>query len=238
MARPIMINLRHHLASQIQIHFEFDSPLMLISEFTFDSHIVQDQTSLLSLSTNQFSIYVLICISIVSLVSLSPLIIWLFYRIFSQRTKTSFLSSSSSISSTEFNSRSSSHRYASIASSSYGKVRPTANFLRLPNRHFEGICGNSSYATERAFSMNFEPNMFRSIEQIRIRNKLNNRYQLLGGGEVTDFEFTGKEVNCFCSLKKIYQGELQIEQSSIPISIRRILPNASIESKYENHFSF
>ena len=40
-----------------------------------------------------------------------------------------------------------------------------------------------------------------------------------------------KSLGSFLLLFQIYQGDLQVNQSVVPIHIRRLLPNASVQSK-------
>ncbi|CAF2956266.1 unnamed protein product, partial [Rotaria sp. Silwood2] len=166
MARPIMIDLKYHIASQLKIHLYFDGNWILIISTT----------------------------------------------------------------SSEIDIGSSHHRYATIGSSHpyliytngnissphHSKLMSTTSLLRSPSRslqyHIEGVCGNSSYGTQRLFNFDLNQNQFIPSHKINIKRQIDNRHQILGGGEIC-------------------QGELQVNQSLIPITIRRLLPNASVQSK-------
>ncbi len=191
MARPIMIDLKHHIASQLKIHLYFDSNWILISEFTFDSLIIPSPSIIIQSPSIHFSIYVLICLSMMMMIILIlPIIIMFLIRNLLKNKKTYFTPINSSVSTTssEIDTSSSHHRYATIGYSPYVKLIPTTNLLRSPltiqQNHIEGICGNSSYSTQRSFTFNLNPNLFIPNEKIHIKNRIENRHQLLGGGEV------------------------------------------------------
>ncbi|CAF1184951.1 unnamed protein product [Rotaria sp. Silwood1] len=248
MARPIMIDLKYHIASQLKIHLYFDGNWILISEVTFDSFIVpttliiksEQQQQKQQLQSIYFSINIMIiCIATIIIILVFALIISLTRCLFNKslnNKKTYFTpihnhtDSSASTTSSEIDIGSSHHRYATIgsnhpyliytngniSSSHYSKFMSTTTLLRSPSKslhyHIEGVCGNSSYGTQRLFSFDLNQNQFIPSHKINIKRRIDNRHQILGGGEIC-------------------QGELQLNQSLIPITIRRLLPNASVQSK-------
>jgi len=213
MARPIIIDLDNHIASQLKIHLYFDSNWILISEMTFDSFIVP--TNLFKIeqspSTN-FSIYIIICILTMIIILILAVILILIRRLFSNHSKTKkcYLTpihnqtdSSASTTSSEIDMGSAHHRYATIESPHsyivytngnisspphYAKLLPTTTLLRSPSiiqqNHIEGICGNSTYGTQRLFTCNLNQNQFIPTDKINIKQRIENRHQILGGGEV------------------------------------------------------
>ncbi|CAF1367902.1 unnamed protein product [Adineta steineri] len=240
MARPIMIDLENHIATQIKMHFYFDNNYILMSEVTFDSFIVPTN---LILETEQQSktIYIIICTLILFIFLLLWVIIILIRGLFSNNSKNKgyYLTpvhnqtdSSASTTSSEIDVGSSHHRYATIksahpylvstngngsTSSHYSKLLPTATtLLRAPSNiqqnHIEGVCGNSTYGTQRLFTFDIHQNQCIPSHNITIEQRIENRHQILGGGEIC-------------------QGILQINQSSIPVTIRRLLSNASVQSR-------
>jgi hypothetical protein len=200
MARPIIIDLNYHIASQLKIHLYFDSHWILISEFTFDSFIIPIDRTIKSSSTSiDISIYIIICLLIIMIILILPIIIILCTRNLFQNKKRYFTPINSSISTTssEIDTSSSHHRYAtigpiqpngSIASSPYAKLIPTTNLVRSPSiiqeNHIESICGNSAYGTQRSFSFHFNENLFISSQKIQIIRRVENRHQMIRGGEV------------------------------------------------------
>ncbi|CAF3748755.1 unnamed protein product [Rotaria sp. Silwood1] len=253
MARAIMINLKNNIASKLKIHLFFDGNIILISEITFDSFIVPilttttkiiQQSSIKEITYN-FSIYIIVCLSTMVIILLLATIIILIRRTLNEHKKLkkhyftpihNHTNSSTSTTSSDMDFHLNQHRYATINSTTYpylictndsinsnttphyAKLIPTTTttLLRTPSliqqNHIEGICGNSSFSTQRLFTFNINDNQFISINQINIKKKFEFNKQIIGGGE-------------------IYQGELQINQSIVPITIRRLLPNASIQSK-------
>ncbi|CAF3586766.1 unnamed protein product [Rotaria socialis] len=240
MARPIMIDLKHHVASQIKVHLYFDGYWILISEMTFDSFIIPT-TSIVKSESVHFSIsYIIICLLTILIILMLTLMFSLarciFYR--NSNIKKRYFSpihnqteSSASTTSSEIDIGSSHHRYATIGSSThpylvcnngdrspshYKKLVSTTSLLRSPSiiqqHHIESICGNSSFGTRRLFTLDLKQSQFVSSQNINIKQRIENQHQIVGGGE-------------------IYQGELQVNQSVIPITIRRLLPNASVQSK-------
>jgi hypothetical protein len=213
MARPIIIDLDNHIASQLKIHLYFDSNWILISEMTFDSFIVP--TNLLKIeqsSSTNFSIYIIICILTMIIILILAVILILIRRLFSNHSKTkkryftpihNQTDSSASTTSSEIDMGSAHHRYATIGSphsylvytngnisspSHYAKLLPTTTLLRSPSiiqqNHIEGICGNSTYGTQRLFTCNLNQNQFIPTDKINIKQRIENRHQILGGGEV------------------------------------------------------
>jgi len=182
-----MIDLKNHIASQLKIHLYFDNNWILISEFTFDSFILNSENSINQSQSIHFSIYIIICILIIILILLllPILILFLVRYLFKKNNFTSFHSSLSTTSS-EIDTNSSQHRYATIISSSpYAKLIPPINLLKSSsNNHIEGICGNSLYSTERSFTFNLNQNFFIPNEKIILKKRMENRYQIIGGGEV------------------------------------------------------
>jgi hypothetical protein len=237
MARPIMIDLKHRIASQLKIHLYFDNNWILISEFTFDSLIIPSSPIIIQSSSIDFPIYLLICLSMLMIILILPIIIIFLLRNLFKKKKTYFtpINSSVSTASSDIDTSSSHHRYATIGSSPYTKLNPATTLLRSPLmiqlNHIEGICGNSAYSTQRSFAFNLDQNLFIPNDRIHIKNRIENRYQLLSGGEVL-LNLLLIEID-FCFYFKIYQGDLQINQTLIPVNIRRLLPNVSIQSKYE-----
>jgi hypothetical protein len=64
----------------------------------------------------------------------------------------------------------------------------TTSLLRSPSTiqqyHIEGICGNSSFSTQRIIQWNIHEHQFIPNEWIHQQQRLENRHQLLQGGEV------------------------------------------------------
>jgi hypothetical protein len=75
----------------------------------------------------------------------------------------------------------------------YAKLMPTTTLLRTPSliqqNHIEGICGNSSYSTQRLFPFDMNQNQFIPMNHINIKKKFESRKQIVGGGEVNLFSF-------------------------------------------------
>lgn len=137
--------------------------------------------------------------------------------------------SSASTTSSDIDFNSSQHRYAtigpaaasahpyllctngSLASSNghhYAKLMPTTTtLLRAPShiqqQHIEGICGNSTYSTERIFNFDFNANQFIPMNQIEIKRKIECRQQLIGGGEVKNHRFSLRKRKSTFSLRFI-----------------------------------
>lgn len=236
MARPIMIDLKYHLASQLKIHLFFDSSWILISEFTFDSMIVPFSPSMFPSSSIDYPIYLMICLSIMLIILLFPILLIMLVRNLMKLRKPSFSPINSSISTTSSELDSSHHRYATVRSSSYTKLIPIANPIRRlssmkKHHHIEGICGNNAYGSQRTFTFNFNKNFFISKERIHLKQRIINRHQLVGGGDVKIQIFHRLFIFDMIFFLQIYQGELEINQSLIPITIRRLLPNISIQTK-------
>ena len=191
MARPIMIDLKHRIASQLKIHLYFDGNWILVSEFTFDSLIIPFSPPPVTIESSSIDvpIYVLIWISMIIIILIVPIIIIFLLQNFLRKKKSCFtpINSSVSTASSDIDTSSSHHRYATIGSSPYAKLIPTT-LLRSPltiqSNHIEGICGNSAYNTQRAFAFHLDQNLFIPNDKIHIKNRIENRYQLLGGGEV------------------------------------------------------
>ncbi|CAF5132881.1 unnamed protein product, partial [Rotaria sp. Silwood1] len=219
MARPIMIDLKYHIASQLKIHLYFDGNWILISEVTFDSFIVpttliiksEQQQQKQQLQSIYFSINIMIiCIATIIIILVFALIISLTRCLFNKslnNKKTYFTpihnhtDSSASTTSSEIDIGSSHHRYATIgsnhpyliytngniSSSHYSKFMSTTTLLRSPSKslhyHIEGVCGNSSYGTQRLFSFDLNQNQFIPSHKINIKRRIDNRHQILGGGE-------------------------------------------------------
>ncbi|CAF1051429.1 unnamed protein product [Adineta ricciae] len=238
MARPIMIDLKNQIASQLKIHFYFDSSWILISEMTFDSFVVSTETPIKTEQTSQ-SVLILIGILIMIMIVILIIIICLIRSLtknYSDRKK-SYLSpmhnqtdSSASTTSSEIDATSSHHRYATIGPMSpyslstkggnlvcpsYAKLIPTT-LIRSPSLtqqyHIEGVCGNSTYGSQRVFTFDTDQHQFIPSHHITITQRFENRHQILGGGEIC-------------------HGTLQVNQSLLPITIRRLLSNASVQSK-------
>ena len=187
-----MIDLKHHLALQLKIHLFFDSTWILISEFTFDSIAIPFSSSTLQSSSINYPMYLIICLAMMLIILLFPILLIMLVRNLIKFKKPSFSPINSSISTTssDLDTNSSHHRYAAVrSSSSYTKLIPTINPIRrLPStkqyNHIEGICGNSAYGSERTFTFNFNKNFFLPNERIHLKQRMINRHQLLGGGEV------------------------------------------------------
>ena len=222
-----MINLKYHIASQLKIHLYFDSNWILLSEFTFDSIIIPS-SAILPTSSIHYPIYLILCLSIMFIILFLPILLILLLRNFFKYRKPSFSPINSSISTTssELDSNSSHHRYATVRSSPYAKLIPTK---RLSINNIEGVCGNSAYGSERTFMFNFNQNLLIPKEKIHLQGQMTNRHQLLGGGEVN---FRLSLIDYLKMTLQIYQGELEINQSLIPITIRRLLPHTSLQTKY------
>ncbi|CAF1589518.1 unnamed protein product [Adineta ricciae] len=257
MARAVMIDLKNHIASQLRLRLYFDGNWLLISEVTFDSFVVpiptpasttlpnpikpiiQQQTQK---ETYSFWIYIIVCLATMGIVLMLGAIIILIQRTLNDHKKIkkhyftpihNHTNSSASTTSSDIDFNSSQHRYATIGpahpyllctsgsitsapSPHYAKLMPTTTLLRTPSllqqNHIESICGNSAYWTQRLFTFDMNQNQFIPMHQINIKRKLEARKQVVGGGEIC-------------------QGELQVNQSVVPITIRRLLPNASVPSK-------
>jgi hypothetical protein len=211
--------------------------------------------------TYHFWIYIIVCLSTMAIILMLGAIIILIRRTLNDHKQIrkhyftpihNHTNSSTSTTSSDIDFNATPHRYAtigpshpyllctngSITSSSphYAKLMPTTTLLRTPSliqqNHIEGICGNSAFSTQRLFTFDMNQNQFLPLKQINIKKRIESRKQIVGGGEVNMMKFhLPKTFLCFY-FKKIYQGELQVNQSLVPITIRRLLPNASIQSKY------
>ncbi|CAF1306945.1 unnamed protein product [Rotaria sordida] len=259
MARAIMIDLKNYIASKLKIRLYFDGNTILISEITFDSFIVPIltltktkttktttiktiQQQSLQKETYNFTIYIIVCLSTMAIILILAAIIILIRRTLNNHKKIkkhyftpihNHTNSSTSTTSSDIDFHSNQHRYATISSTHpyllctngsinsntsphYAKLIPTTTLLRTPSliqqNHIESICGNSAFSTQRLFTFDMNQNQFIPMHQINIKRKLEPRKQIVGGGEIC-------------------QGELQINQSIVPITIRRLLPNASVQSK-------
>ena len=85
-----MIDLKHHIASQIKLHLYFDGYWILISEVTFDSFIVPINLNIKSsqsIQLNYYSTYIIICILTIIIVLLFIVIIHLIKNIFIKNVK-------------------------------------------------------------------------------------------------------------------------------------------------------
>lgn len=189
MARPIMINLKYHIASQLKLHLYFDSNWILLSELTFDSNIIPSLPIQPSSSIN-YPIYLIVCLSIMFIILFLPILLIVLLRNFFKYRKPSFSSINSSISTTssELDSNSSHHRYATVRSSPYAKLIPMNTSKRSSmnkiHHHIEGVCGNSAYASDRTLMFNFNQNLLISKEKIHFHQRMTYRHQVVGGGEV------------------------------------------------------
>lgn len=163
-----------------------------------------------------FSInFILISISTILIVLILALIISLTQCLFNKSFhmhKTYFTpithrtGSTTSTTSSQIDMNSSQHRYATIGSANspyfsctngnispnqYRKLASTTTLLRSPSifqqHHIEGVCGNSSYYTRRIFALDFNQNQFIPSNRINIKQKIDTRHQILGGGEVNEF---------------------------------------------------
>lgn len=215
MARPIMINLKHHIASQLKIHLYFDGNWILVSEFTFDSVIINPINSNMPSQSNYFFIYILICLLIILLILIIPIFILVLIRYFFKKKKFTSIDSSLSTTSSDLDTNSSHHRYATIQSSSpYTKLIPTTNLLRsspnIQQNHIEGICGNSVYGTQRSFTFNLNQNLFIPNERINFKKRIENRYQIIAGGEV-NIDFLGRKRYDGPGTSSEGEGRVQIE---------------------------
>ncbi len=169
MARPIIIDLNNHIGSQLKIHLYFDNNWILISEFTFDSFIINNN---INKQSNHLFIYIIISILIIIIIILIlPIIILFLIRYLFKKKNFIPINSSLSTTSSEIDTNSSHHHYATIGGS-------------LSTIHIEGICGNSVYSTQRSFIFNLNQNLFISNERINIKKRIENRHQIIGGGEV------------------------------------------------------
>ena len=229
MARPIMIDLQHRIASKIKLRFYFHGNWLLISEVTFDSFIVpininiipQQQAKLKQTEAIQFSIYTIICLSIVIIILLFLMISYLIRRLFNiniNHKKHYFIpnhdhtDSLASTTSSDIDIGSFQHRYATIgtihpyitctngniSTEHYTKLVSTSGLLRSSSiiqqqHHIEGVCGNSSYGTERLFNLNLKQNQFIPTHKISIKQRIDNRHQIHGSGEVNVRNTNDKE---------------------------------------------
>jgi hypothetical protein len=192
MARPIMIDLKNHIASQIKIRLFFDGNWILISEVTFDSVIVPNYFIIKS-QPRHFLLYIIMCVSIIGIILLLPILIILIRRIKKSDIKSNHnhTNSSASTTSSQVDIGSSHHRYATIqpynennSSPHYTKLIPTPNIFRTSSIHIEGICGNSAYGTERLFTFDLNQNQVISSQNINIKQRVDNKHQIINGGEV------------------------------------------------------
>lgn len=131
MARAIMIDLKNHIASKLNIRLYFDGNSILISEITFDSYIVpilpskiiQQQSS--TKETNYIWIYIIVCFSTMAIILLLGAIIVLLRRTLEDHKKIkkhyftpihNHTNSSASTTSSDIDFHSTQHRYATIGS--------------------------------------------------------------------------------------------------------------------------
>ncbi|CAF0736080.1 unnamed protein product [Adineta steineri] len=201
--------------------------------------IIQEQSQK---ETYNFWIYVIVCFATMAIILMLGAIIILIQRTLNDHKKIkkhyftpihNHTNSSASTASSDIDFNSTQHRYATIgpthpyllctngsitssASPHYAKLMPTTTLLRTPSliqqNHIEGVCGNSAYSTQRLFTFDMNQNQFIPMHQINIKRRLESRKQIVGGGEIC-------------------QGEFQVNQSLVPITIRRLIPSASIQSK-------
>jgi len=179
MARPIIIDLNNHIGSQLKIHLYFDNNWILISEFTFDSFIINPINSNIKKQSNHFMIYIIICILIIIIILILPIIILFLIRYLFKKKNFIPINSSVSTTSSEIDNNSSHHRYATI-----GSTPRSSSSSIIQQNHIEGICGNSVYSTPRSFLFNLNQNLFIQNERINIKKRIENRHQIIGGGEV------------------------------------------------------
>lgn len=212
MARPIMIDLRNNVASQLKVHFFFDSSWVLVSEMTFDSFVVPIATPVRVHPQQHVSPILLLIGTLTIVMFLILTVIGILVRSLlknSAKSKGCYLSpihnqtdSSASTASSEMDASSAHHRYATIGSAHpysyettgsvvsppYAKLLPTTTLLRsLPihqTQHIEGVCGNSTYGTRRLFTFDMNQKQFIPGHSLHIRQRVENRHQILGGGEV------------------------------------------------------
>lgn len=214
MARPIMIDLKHRVASQLKVHFYFDSSWLLISEVTFDSFVLPISTanSAMSPSSVDFGLYLVLGLLIVAIILIVVIIVLLVRCALKKKAKMrkryftpmhNQTNSSVSTTSSEIDIASTQHRYATIASthpyllcnngsstsSYYTKAIPTTNLIRSPSltqqHHIEGICGNSAFSTQRLFQLDLKENQCIPSHLIHLKQKIDNQHQSRAGGEVT-----------------------------------------------------
>ena len=129
MARAIMIDLKHHVASQLKLRLHFDGQWILISEITFDSFIVPtiDLTKKSSveepISSSHRWIYFIVSGSTMAIILMLATIIILIRRTLNDQKKLrkhyftpihNQTHSSASTTSSEIDFNSSQHRYATI----------------------------------------------------------------------------------------------------------------------------
>ena len=213
MARPIMVDLKHRIASRLKLHMYFDGPWLLISEVTFDSFALPISTvnSAMSPAPVDFGLYLVLGLMIVAIILIVLVIILLVRCALNKRAKMrkryftpmhNQTNSSVSTTSSEIDIISTRHRYATIASthpyllcnngsitsSYYAKSIPTTSLIRSPSllqqQHVEGICGNSAFSTQRLFQLDLNEKQFVPRHLIHFKQRIENRHQSLAGGEV------------------------------------------------------
>jgi hypothetical protein len=185
----------------------FDSFIVPIQTIITTKKIIQQQS-------HHFSIYIIVCLSTMAIILMLGAIIILIRRTLNDHKKLqkhyctpihNHTNSSASTTSSDIDFNSTQHRYATIGpthpyllctngslkssiSPHYAKLMPTTSLLRTPSliqqNHIEGICGNSSYSTQRLFSFDMNQNQFIPMHHINIKRKFESRKQIVGGGEV------------------------------------------------------
>jgi hypothetical protein len=127
-----MIDLKHHIASQLKIRLHFDGHWILISEITFDSFIVSSRSSQTkSIVDEQISytsyfhrwIYIIVCIATMAIILMLAAILILIRRTLNdhKRIRKHYFTpihnhthSSASTTSSDIDFNSTQHRYATI----------------------------------------------------------------------------------------------------------------------------
>jgi hypothetical protein len=148
---------------------------------------------------NHFSFVMMICISITGIILLLPILIILLRRLIKKTSDFKSIhnhtDSSASTTSSQIDIGSNlHHRYATI-----GPVHPHifcnnenitfphyAKLIQttIQQNHIEGICGNSTYGTDRLLTFNLNQNQFIPSQSFDIKRRLENRHQIINGGEV------------------------------------------------------
>lgn len=152
MARAIMINLKHQVASELKVRLYFDGNWILISEMTFDSFLVQSSTAAIRIeektieshSSDQRWIYLIVSASTMAIIFMLTAIIILIRRTYNdqkQLRKHYFTPihnqthSSASTTSSDIDFNSSQHRYATIGPSVQHYLSCTNPSLVSSNGH-------------------------------------------------------------------------------------------------------
>jgi hypothetical protein len=191
----------------------FDSFIVPLKTSTTTTKILIQQEQQQHSSYNLW-IYIIVCIATMGIILMLGAIIILIRRTLNDHKKIkkhyftpihNHTNSSASTTSSDIDFNSTQHRYATIgpahpyllctngsitsaASPHYAKLMPTTTLLRTPpliqQNHIESICGNSAYSTQRLFSFDMNQNQFIPMHQINIKRRLENRKQIVGGGEV------------------------------------------------------